>query len=345
MENWLINRKHPENSVLLHFGAILAYFLVTTFLFSANFDNKVALVRQMVFFGTDIFYFYFVAYYLFPTFFDKKKYFKHFSIGTIMYGILVYFRGYVAINSIYFDKIASGYVKPQLVWLIASFTLFGSMAVATVFRLIINYMRQVEKEEKLEKEKLIAEMNFLKAQINPHFLFNSLNNIYGLALIESKKTPEMVLKLSQFLRHNLYDGKAAKVSLGEEMKYIENYIELISLKYEQPLNIEFNINEIDPKVKIEPLLFINFVENAFKHSQVESGVGVIRIMCKTTKNDLFFYCGNSKPINPGKKDSVGGIGLENNRKRLELVYPNAHTMEIIETDETFTVNLNIKLRP
>ena len=91
MENWLINRKHPENSVLLHFGAILAYFLVTTFLFSANFDNKVALVRQMVFFGTDIFYFYFVAYYLFPTFFDKKKYFKHFSIGTIMYGILVYF--------------------------------------------------------------------------------------------------------------------------------------------------------------------------------------------------------------------------------------------------------------
>ncbi|MBK7640245.1 MAG: histidine kinase [Bacteroidetes bacterium] len=218
-----------------------------------------------------------------------------------MYGILVYFRGYVAINSIYFDKIASGYVKPQLVWLIASFTLFGSMAVATVFRLIINYMRQVEKEEKLEKEKLIAEMNFLKAQINPHFLFNSLNNIYGLALIESKKTPEMVLKLSQFLRHNLYDGKAAKVSLGEEMKYIENYIELISLKYEQPLNIEFNINEIDPKVKIEPLLFINFVENAFKHSQVESGVGAIRIMCKTTPNDLFFNCGNSKPINLEKR--------------------------------------------
>ena len=95
----------------------------------------------MVFFGTDIFYFYFVAYYLFPTFFDKKKYFKHFSIGTIMYGILVYFRGYVAINSIYFDKIASGYVKPQLVWLIASFTLFGSMAVATVFRLMKIMMR------------------------------------------------------------------------------------------------------------------------------------------------------------------------------------------------------------
>jgi LytS/YehU family sensor histidine kinase len=188
-------------------------------------------------------------------------------------------------------------------------------------------------------------MNFLKAQINPHFLFNSLNNIYGLALIESKKTPEMVLKLSQFLRHNLYDGKLAKVSLGEEMKYIKNYIELISLKYDQPLNIELNINEIDPKLKIEPLLFINFVENAFKHSQVESGIGVISIKCITTHDNLFFKCLNSKPLKPGKKDAVGGIGLENSRKRLELVYPNAHKLEILDSDETYTVNLKIKLEP
>ena len=344
MEKWLINRKNPENSILLHFGSILAYFLVTTFLFSANFDNKVTLIRQMVFFGTDIFYFYFVAYYLFPTYFDQKKYFKHFSIGIIVYGLLVYFRGYVAIHSIYFDKIASGYVKPELVWLIASFTLFGSLAVATVFRLIINYMRQVEKEEKLEKEKIIAEMNFLKAQINPHFLFNSLNNIYGLALIESKKTPEMVLKLSQFLRHNLYDSKATKVSLADELNYINNYIELINLKYDKPLNVVLDTNEIDPRIKIEPLLFINFVENAFKHSQIESGEGEIYIVCKTTQNELVFNCTNSKPLIAGKKDSVGGIGLENVKKRLELAYPNAYTLEILERKNSFTANLTLSLK-
>lgn len=343
MKNWLINKEKPENSILLHFGVIFAYFLVTTFLFSANFDNKVTLTRQMLFFSTDIFYFYFVAYFLFPYFFDKKKYFNHFFVGALVYGILVYFRGYVAIHSIYYDKISSGYVKPQLVWLIASFTLFGSAAVAIVFRLILNYMAQVEKEEQLEKAKLVAEMNFLKAQINPHFLFNSLNNIYGLSLVNSKKTPEMILKLSAFLRYNLYKSTDVQVNLVDEMLYIQNYVDLYNLKFDTNLNVQLDIQQIDENLKVEPLLFINFVENAYIHSQIESGEGEIIIFCITNGNKLIFNCRNSKPISVSKKDDIGGIGLENIKKRLQLLYPENHQLKIIEDEKSFEVQLLITL--
>jgi len=201
-----------------------------------------------------------------------------------------------------------------------------------------------EKEAALLKsENLQSELKFLKSQINPHFLFNALNNIYTLSMLGSKKTPEMILKLSDMLRYILYDCQEDKVSLQKEIDYIWNYVGLQKLKEKHSRRIEIDIS-VDGQLKIAPMLLIPFIENAFKHGDIFiANSGWMNIQLSTDSSRLHFLVRNSLPGREFTKDRAGGIGLENVQKRLDMLYKDAYELKIDKIGNEFRVDLKILL--
>ena len=187
------------------------------------------------------------------------------------------------------------------------------------------------------------ELKLLKLQINPHFLFNSLNNIYTLAGIDSNKTQKSIINLSNMLRYVLYDCDQETVLLKKEIEYIENYLKLFALKSSKtyPISTEFNI--VNNSITIAPMLIIPFIENALKHSNINSLDGsFIDIKINADANEINFEVENSIPKTKITKDEVGGIGLENVKKRLTILYPNKHRLIVSENKNSFYVKLNLK---
>lgn len=214
--------------------------------------------------------------------------------------------------------------------------------ISTTYSLITISRRKEEQELSRKNEALDSELKFLKNQISPHFLFNALNNIYSLSFTGSAKAPEMILKLSNMLRYVLYECNVPKVPLKLELDYLLNYIELQKIKGEPEPNISLNFSGVNDRLKIEPLLLIPFVENSFKHSKIEdSENGWISIDTKTEDQKILFMVRNSVPPTSYQKDEVGGIGLKNVRRRLELVYPGRHELVIRETSKEFSVELKL----
>ena len=216
--------------------------------------------------------------------------------------------------------------------------LLGSSFVATS-----SYARRTEKEAiLLEKSNLETELKFLKSQINPHFLFNTLHNIYTLTVLNSQEAPEQLLKLSDLLRYMIYDSNEERVPLKREIDYLNNFLTLAQLKDSQGIDIRFELDLQNPDLAIAPLLFIPFVENAFKHSQYEDlDNGFIHICIKSSQNIANLSVENSVPKSKFKKDAVGGIGLANVKQRLNLLYPNKHKLEIDNQEQTFRVKLEL----
>jgi hypothetical protein len=210
---------------------------------------------------------------------------------------------------------------------------------------IARFAKQKEKEAAdYRSEKLEAEMKFLKSQFNPHFLFNALNNVYTLTVIQSDKAPDNLLKLSGMLRYMLYDCKAETVPLAKEIEYLRHFIDLHLLKDSRGLNVKLEIDESRPDLKIAPMLFIPFVENAFKHSRIEDlENGWISISLKTDGHQVVFEVKNSLPKTVFTKDKVGGIGLENVKRQLELTYPGRHELHIEKKEDAFEVFLKIQV--
>ena len=196
-----------------------------------------------------------------------------------------------------------------------------------------------------EKEKLASELKFLKSQINPHFLFNALNNIYSLSVMQAPQTSESVMQLSEILRYMVYDSNEEKVPLKSEINYIENFVDLHLLKASRGMDVSLDLDKTAADLRVAPLLFIPFVENAFKHSKIENlKSGFIRIHLKVDSNTITFQVVNSIPKINFTKDDVGGVGLENVKKRLQLLYPNEqHQLIINQTNDQFEVNLKINL--
>lgn len=211
---------------------------------------------------------------------------------------------------------------------------------------VVRFANQKEKETiRLEKEKLDSELKFLKSQVNPHFLFNALNNIYSLAVIQAPQTPESVMQLSEILRYMVYDSNEEKVPLKSEISYINNFVELKQLKDSRGMDVTLDLAEANRNLMIAPLLLIPFVENAFKHSKIENlKNGYIKVTLKSDAEWVVFQVVNSIPQNNFTKDKVGGVGLENTKKRLELLYPNGqHELEIKQTGDQFAVILKIAI--
>ncbi len=196
----------------------------------------------------------------------------------------------------------------------------------------------------LKSENLNSELKFLKSQINPHFLFNSLHNIYALSLLNSEKTPGMIVKLSDMLRYIIYDCNEEKVALKKEIDYIDNFISFQKLKDDEIKNIEVAVDVENENAMIEPMLFIPFIENSFKHSKIEDvESGWIKISLKTSRSEIYFEAINSLPEKTFTKDKVGGIGIDNVKRRLELLYPDRHDLDIVKSKSEFKVALKLLL--
>ncbi len=205
---------------------------------------------------------------------------------------------------------------------------------------------QKKQEETIENknEMLETELKLLRSQINPHFLFNALNNIYTLSVIDSNQTQQSISYLSNMLRYVLYECDEKLVPLKKEIDYIDDFIKLYSLKSSEPYNITTQYNITDSNFLVAPMLFIPFVENAFKHSYIENhGDSFIFIHIDTTTQNIQFEIENSRPQDVMQKDEVGGIGLDNVKKRLSILYPEKHQLSILESPETFKVKLNLEV--
>lgn len=205
-----------------------------------------------------------------------------------------------------------------------------------IYHLLVYYQRSVI----AEKAKATAELDTLRLQINPHFYFNTLNNLYGLALEKSSRTAEAILKLSNIMEYVIYDCRSEKVLLDKEVNFIESYIQLERLRYEENIHISFENHINSNSFSIAPMLLIPFVENAFKHgSETINGSFCVSIKTKIENNYLFFLVRNSSkhPTNRG------GIGLDNVRKRLNFLYPGKYQLDIDNANEVFEVKLSIQL--
>ena len=197
--------------------------------------------------------------------------------------------------------------------------------------------------QQVEKEKLSIELDSLKTQVNPHFLFNSLNSIYSLALAKSEQTADSVLELSNLLRYMLYEVGEDKVPLEKEVEMIENYIELQKLRADASTKVQFSVSGKIEAYKVAPLLFFPLIENAFKHGvKGVSEEGFIHIEMKLDKGLYFEISNNKGVVDDMEQGKYGGIGLENVKRRLELIYTNAHSFEIEETADLFTAKLTLK---
>ncbi len=195
-----------------------------------------------------------------------------------------------------------------------------------------------------KQQQLIAEVDNLKSQIAPHFLFNTLNNLYGLAVEKSDKLPDLMLRLSDILRHSLYETQKAFVLLTDEIKIVRSYVALESIRLEDDLQLEFN-DEVpgDSPHRIAPLLLIVFIENAFKHARLVRS-SAVTIEVQTSLENDWFTMSIRNNYNRLAESSANGIGLLNVKRRLELLYPdNKHVLTIDKNDAFFTVNLRLQL--
>lgn len=289
--------------------------------------------------------YYFTQYLLIPRFFKKKKIAAFVFSFLVLLLVSVVFM-FFAIRLILGKEMMANFGEnPFPILAMFGFSNIFMTAVLLSIKALIDNYRNQRIEEKKEKERLETELQYLRAQVNPHFLFNTINSVYVLIKQDPEKASDTLIKLSDLLRSQLYDFGEEKISIEQELNYLGNYIELERLRKGNKLSFEL---EKDPELsgfKIAPLMLMPFLENCFKHVSSYNGQNnAIRVKL-TKEKDLFraqFY--NTKeeiPENPGL--IPGGIGLKNVRRRLELLYPNAYTLDIKDLPDSFEVTLTLTI--
>ncbi|WP_194974910.1 sensor histidine kinase [Aquiflexum lacus] len=205
--------------------------------------------------------------------------------------------------------------------------------------------KTIRQNELREKERIESELNFLKSQVNPHFLFNAINSVYVLIRIDPDKASETLIKLSNLLRSQLYEFTSESIDIQQELEYLENYIELEKIRKGDRLKVVFEKGEGLEDFSIAPLLLIPFLENCFKHlSSHTHQENMVKVKIAFRKGRLSAYFFNTKDDQKKVVDSIqGGIGLKNIRRRLEILYPKRHTLEITDQLDSFEVKLEIKI--
>ena len=277
-----------------------------------------------------IYSFYFI---LFKQIFKKKPSVKSvlLSVGVIV--ILVCLRIFTDEGDAKFSSIPGA-----LCWIL----FIGGLGLGA--RAIIEYFNEKDKQKELEKKNLQSELNLLRSQINPHFLFNTLNNIDALVRKNPEKASELLIKLSVQMRYMLYDSNTEKINLGSEIEFIKDYISLQKLRIRNQKTVKFSMNGEFKDKLITPMLFIPFIENAFKHCSDKEHEGAIEINITENDDQLSFFTSNLyDPDESGIKDKTGGIGLDLVKRRLNLIYPGRHSLEITDENNRFTVRLNLEL--
>ena len=312
-----------------------AYYITIQFNYPPVFLQYM-LLSELLFVGATYF-----SLWLYRRLFARKKYALYFSIGVISW--VLYLIGRTAFQFWYLRN------EPRFQNNTFTDIFFNNIAVVLGFFLFITASKyfkdgfisqQFEAEKK--QQQLMAEVNNLKSQIAPHFLFNTLNNLYGLAVDKSEKLPHLMLRLSNLLRHSLYEAQKPLVPIAEEISVLKSYTQLESIRLENDLELKFdNTVPDDSPFQIAPLILIVFVENAFKHSKLVQQAAVNIYICTAIENDIFTLLVMNN-YNKEKENGTGGIGLTNVKRRLDVLYPEHH-LTIDRDEEFFTLTLQLRL--
>ncbi len=288
---------------------------------------------------------YTLIYLLLPIILDKKQFVKFsilVAVHAFLYGLLIWltlrfanlfpsYSDYSQYPVFYVPKIFNKIISN-----------YGIPVVAATIVIFKKWYIDELNTKKLAQEKLEAELKFLKSQIHPHFLFNTLNNLYALTLIKSEKTPDIVLKLSGLLDYMLYNSNVEFVSLEKEIEILESYLELEKLRYDKRLDLQYHLEGNTKNKQIAPLILLPFIENSFKHgASNDRATPKVIIKIRVADEFLNLYVFNSTPAKSSEEKVNEGIGLKNVRRRLELIYPGAHNLECARKPKQFEVDLKI----
>ncbi len=309
------------------------------------------LVNKLCYLPSQLILTYGILYYAIPRLNDKQ-YLK----SGLLFAFLAYFSTALArFTKVYIYETLTGYdsekesileILTELSPLMGQYVIWVFLIpiVTLMILLILNHFRDKEKIFALQREKKIAELKFLKSQVHPHFLFNTLNNLYALAVQDSPKTTDVADKLYQILHYLFYKCSTPSVSLGEEITLLDNYIELEKIRYGDDLKVRFDRQEVDQNFRIAPLMLLSLVENSFKHGVSNSLLNpYVDISMKIESDELRFVISNSiAPVNAtDERGYRKGIGLSNIKRQLELLYADRHTLDIETRDRSYLVSLRI----
>lgn len=329
------------------------YFLLNTLRWGNYFDDYIySLKTNIIGFPVHMILAYLNIFILMPRFVYKRKYFLYivFLIASLLFMVFVKF------NLTFY--LVSENIWPEGPQIIHNFTfsyaidmMIGELYVmtfVTAIKITMDWLQEQKRVADLEKIQSETELLFLRTQISPHFFFNTLNNIYSLAIEKSDKTPKLILKLSELMRYLLYETKTKRQSLEKEIICIQNYLDLEQIRYGELLNVKTKISGDIINKEIAPILLLSFVENAFKHG-ANKNVGHVKIDIDFKIVEDFLYFTISNPIPKTTKqeqdnDYFSGIGLKNVNKRLALGYkPDEYNLSIENKNKLFIVNFKIKV--
>lgn len=338
---WLL-----KNRVFLHilFWTVhLVFFAVLHGSFSDNYGQT--FFEEAIYLPVKIAFTYFVLYFLLPRYILTGRYgwfilffmLSSFAAGTaqriVAYTIdfPLYYPEYLSEPLLFIPKIIKTFVY-----------IYQVVFTAVMIKLLRFWYANQQAQQVLTKEKLEAELKFLKTQIHPHFLFNTLNNLYALTLKKSEKAPEMVLKLSELINYMLYECTANEVPLSKEVKFLENYIAIEKMRYGDKLEVDVRVTGNQHTV-IAPMVILPFVENCFKHGASEElQQAWVTVQIEAAEHAILIKVENSKSNN-GNNHHGDGIGIQNVKRRLALLYPSRHELRILDGSETFLVILTIQV--
>lgn len=288
---------------------------------------------------------YFNLFYLIPNYLTRKKFLTYgllliaFAIVVTPLKVIVFYFKFAGQPELQADLI-----KDQNLHFLFTFLIVGA---STIVKIIKDWAQHLREKQELETQTMQSELRFLKSQINPHFLFNTLNNLYALTLKKSDKAPEIVIKLSEMMRYMLYECNEKRVPLRKEVNYIRNYLDLEQLRQGKNVEIDFVVEGQISDQEIAPLMFIPFLENSFKHGLSNHITrGFVNIKLRADRQQVEFFIENSKPETPPVRDAnrrSGGIGLVNIHRRLNLMYPDNYELKIDDTPNTYAVHLTLNL--
>ncbi len=301
-----------------------------------------SILRQVPILTTHAVVVYFNLYYLVPRFLLNRNYLSY------VFSILLLISAASFPISILTHSLVANQDIQSVVW--SSFFLFliglgllFSIILSMTFKFLKDWYADQQSKRDLQKMQLQSELKFLKTQINPHFLFNSLNNLYALTLIKSDLAPQVVLRLSDILRYVLYETSEGKVDLQKELQHLSDFVALEQMRVGDRVKVEIDLEEPAKDYVIEPMLFLTLIENAFKHgAQSAMEEGWVKITGKSLVGGYCLLVENSKPI-VYQESTQGGIGLDNLKKRLKYIYPGAHELIITNDQREYCVTLNIDL--
>jgi two-component system, LytTR family, sensor histidine kinase AlgZ len=340
---------HRNRVVLLHLSFWCVYLSFFLYQLSSyrrgrelDLERVITIVIIQVVFALLVSY---INYFFFlPRFLKRKKFWLYLLEFLLPFALIMFLR--INIERYWIDgfsRTEEYLYHTRFVVQVVTTNLFIVIFVA-MLRFAIEWLEFEARKKEVENEKLTAELNFLKAQINPHFLFNTLNNLYYLAYSKSENTTEVIAKLSQMMRYMIYDSNHPKVLLSKEIEYMQSYISLERLRLNDQIPIKFDISGNTENVWITPLIFITFLENAFKHGVSNNNPNAwVNIMIQLKGNECIYTVKNSKLKSAAGSTEKSGIGLQNVQRRLALSYPGQYKIKIEDNPDVYFVQLNLTL--